>query len=186
MINKKKILKITFIVILILFLLNILNKIVYNNFYLNGNNDTNIKRSILNLQYNNINNIENISIIEKIQLQEMLLVIYKNKFNLGIAQFNKNLWGNYKLTLLQPGRLEAINFYKPININDENKFLIVYGDVSNRDISRIDIEVSNHSIPINISSKIFAECIPTDQYFDTATYFTYKCYDHYGNLIKDL
>ena len=98
----------------------------------------------------------------------------------------KNLWGNYKLTLLQPGRLEAINFYKPININDENKFLIVYGDVSNRDISRIDIEVSNHSIPINISSKIFAECIPTDQYFDTATYFTYKCYDHYGNLIKDL
>lgn len=140
----------------------------------------------MNLQYNNINNIENISIIEKIQLPEMLLVIYKDKLNLGITQFNKNTLRNYKLTILQPGKLEAINFYRPININDENKFLIVYGDVSNTKVSRIDIEVSNHSIPINISSKMFAECIPTDQYFDTVTYFTYKCYDHYGNLIKDL
>ena len=123
-INKKKILKILIAITFILFVFNIITGIAYNKFYLNGNNEDNIKRSIIKLQNGDISDFGNISIIKRIQLTEELVVIYKNGFNCGIAEFSKNEWGDYKINFLQNGSLEEINFYITSGMNNINIILL--------------------------------------------------------------
>lgn len=185
-INNKKIFKIVVTISFILIAFNIIVASVYNKFYLNGNNEHNIKRSIIKLQNNDINDFENISIIKKIQLNEELVVIYKNKFNLGITEFSKNKWGDYKINYLQSGSLEEINFYLTMNIDNINKYFIVYGDGSNLEFSRVDVGINNNYVSINIPEDVFVEIINVNQFSNGDNYsYTYKYYDKNGKIIEE-
>lgn len=184
-INKKKTFKIVITIAFILIAFNIIVASLYNKFYLNGNNEDNIKRSIIKLQNNDISDFENISVIKKIQLTEELVVIYKNKFNCEIAEFSKNKWGDYKINYLQHGNLEEINFYLTMNINNINQYFIVYGDGRNLEFSRVDVGINDNYVSIDIPEDVFVETININQFSNGDAYsYSYKYYDKSGKLIE--
>ncbi|MDV4150973.1 hypothetical protein R0131_09000 [Clostridium sp. AL.422] len=185
-INIKKIFKIVVIISFVLITFNIIVASAYNKFYLNGNNENNIKRSIIKLQNDDISDFENISVIKKIQLNEELVVIYKNKFNCGIAEFSKNKWGDYKINYLQSGSLEEINFYLTMHINNINQYFIVYGDGSNIEFSRVNVGINNNYVSVDIPEDVFVKIIDINQFSNGDNYsYTYKYYDKSGKLIEE-
>lgn len=185
-INKNKIFKIVVIISFILIAFILIVASVYNKFYLNGNNEDNIKRSIIKIQNNDISDFENISIIKEIQLDEELVVVYKHGFKCGIAEFSKNEWGDYKINYLQNGSLEEINFHLIRWINNVNQYFIVYGDGSNLEFSRVDVGINNNYVSIDIPEDVFVEMININQFSNGDNYsYTYKYYDKSGKLIEE-
>lgn len=179
--NTKKIFIIILTVTFLLVSLNTVKNFIYNKFYLNGNNEANIKRSILNLQESDIKSFENISIIKEFLLNERLIVIYENNSNYGVTEFHKNTSGDYKINYLQNGFSDEINFYTTMDMNN----FIVYGDGNNIDFSRVDFGINNNYVPIYIPEEFFAEVINQSQYYNTNHYtYTYKYYDKNGNLVN--
>ncbi len=184
--TKAKIFKMVVIISFLLILFNIIVTHVYNKFYLNGNNEGNIKRSIIKLQNNDISDFEDIFIIKEIQLNEELVVIYKNKLNCGIAEFSKDKSADYKINHLQSGSVYEINFYLTMNINNINQYFIVYGDGSNLKFSKVEIGINNNYVTINIPEGMFVEIININQFSNGDNYtYTYRYYDKYGKLIEE-
>lgn len=183
---KEKIFKIVVIISFLLIVFNIIVTHVYNKFYLNGNNEDNVKRSIIKLQNNDISDFEDIFIIKEIQLNEELVVIYKNKLNCGIAEFSKDKLGDYKINHLQSGSVYEINFYLTMNINNINQYFIVYGNGSNLEFSKVEIGINNNYVTINIPEGMFVEMININEFSNGDNYtYTYRYYDKYGKLIEE-
>ena len=166
---------------------SIISKIIYKKFYINGNNENNIKRSILKIQGKDTSDFENTDIIKTIHLDEELFVIYKNNFDWGVAEFGKNKDGDYKIEYLEYGYIDEINFYFTIGINtNSNQYLIAYGEGKNIDFSRVDIGINNNYVPINVPKEEFVEIIKINQYSNDKRYrFNYKYYDIYGNIVRE-
>ena len=141
MVSKKKKIFIGIVSLaLILVSFSIITRGIYKKFYLNGNNENNIKRSILKIQDKDTSDFKNIVIIKTIHLDEELFVIYKNNIDWGVAEFGKNNDGDYKIEYLQHGYIDEINFYFTSGINSKsNQYLIAYGEGKNIDFSRVDI-----------------------------------------------
>lgn len=188
MVSKKKKIFIGIVSLaLILVSFSIITRGIYKKFYLNGNNENNIKRSILKIQDKDTSDFKNIVIIKTIHLDEELFVIYKNNIDWGVAEFGKNNDGDYKIEYLQHGYIDEINFYFTSGINSKsNQYLIAYGEGKNIDFSRVDIWINNNYIPINIPEEEFVEIIKINQYSDNNGYrFNYKYYDINGNIVRE-
>lgn len=155
---------------------------LYNEFYVNGNNESNIKRSIAKLQNEDF---ENISISETIELDNKLVVIYNKQFEHGAAEFTKNILGNYKINSSMDENIENIGFYMPYATNKDNQYFIIYGDGNNIELSKVEVGINNNIVSIDIPKKEFTEIINITQYnADNRYSFTYKFYDKLGNEVE--
>lgn len=184
-INMKKTIKIVGIISIVAIALNIIISIIYNKYYLNGNNEDNIRRSIMNLQKNHMSDTESLSIIKKITLEDDLYVIYKNKFNCGIAEFSKNTWDDYKINFIESGNLDEVNFHLTMEANQINQYFIVYGDGRNLEFNRVEVGINNNFVPVVIPKDIFSDVININQFANGSDYkYDYRYYDEDGNLIE--
>lgn len=159
---------------------------LYNKFYINGNNENNIKRSISKLQNKDNKDFTSISITKTIELDNNLVVIYKDGFNCGVAEFNKNNWGDYKINILHSGNLDEVNFYLINGLNYKNQYFVVYGYGNNIDYSKVDLGINNNYISINIPEDEFVEIINITKYNNENSYrYNYKYYDKNGKVVKE-